>query len=298
MTSKVLIVDDNANNIRLLRDILEDENYIVYTLDSGLSVLQVAQENKPDIILLDIMMPGIDGFEVCRRLKEESTTQEIPIIMITAKTDSRDIKNALGLGAFDYIKKPVDEIEVIARVQSALRFKRYQDQLREIAMKDGLTGVYNRNLLLELLEKEYIKSERIGDSLAFAMLDIDYFKGVNDTYGHMIGDLVLKEMACKLSGTVRKSDVVGRYGGEEFSIILPGLSKEDAFQLCDRIRKNIETHRIPTEIEDIFITVSIGIYVREKDEQVEYMEMVKRADEALYKSKSNGRNRVELYKAK
>lgn len=295
MNAKILVVDDNANNRRLLVDILEDEDYTVFTAENGLQVLEMAQKLKPDIILLDIMMPGLDGFGVCSSLKSEPLTKDIPIIMVTAKTDSRDIKSSLELGAFDYIKKPIDEIEVIARVQSALRFKNHENQLREMAMKDGLTGVYNRSLLMELLEKEMIKGERMENPIAFVMLDIDHFKSINDTYGHIVGDMVLKKMAFHLSEIARKSDIVGRYGGEEFSIILPNVDREDAYQICERLRKSIENLEFITEKGRFHITVSFGVYVKNKDEAITHEEMVKRADEALYRAKNNGRNRVEIF---
>ncbi|MEW9123897.1 MAG: diguanylate cyclase [Thermotaleaceae bacterium] len=295
MNAKILVVDDNANNRRLLVDILEDEDYTVFTAENGLQVLEMSQKLKPDIILLDIMMPGLDGFGVCSSLKSEPLTKDIPIIMVTAKTDSRDIKSSLELGAFDYIKKPIDEIEVIARVQSALRFKNHENQLREMAMKDGLTGIYNRSLLMELLEKEMIKGERMENPIAFVMLDIDHFKSINDTYGHMVGDMVLKKMAVHLNEVARKSDIVGRYGGEEFSIILPNVDREDAYQICERLRKAIENLEFITEKGRFHITVSFGVYVKNKDEAITHEEMVKRADEALYRAKNNGRNRVEIF---
>lgn len=236
MSAKILIVDDNQKNIRLLKDILEDENFIVFTADNGLPVLEMTQSIKPDAVLLDIMMPNMDGFEVCKLLKNNYEVKDIPVIMVTAKTEANDLKKALELGAFDYIKKPIDEIEVIARVQSALRFKQQQDKLRELASIDGLTGIFNHALLIELFEKELKKQERNSSNISFVMLDIDYFKKVNDTYGHTTGDFILKELSNILSSSTRSGDIVGRYGGEEFSIVLPETNKENAYQLCEKIR--------------------------------------------------------------
>lgn len=295
MDIKILVVDDNNLNIRLLRDILEDEEYTVFTTDSGLPVLKLAHSIKPDVILLDIMMPLMDGFEVCRRLKDDYEVKDIPVIMVTAKTESNDLKKALEIGAFDYIKKPIDEVEVVARVQSALRFKRYQDKLKEMASKDGLTGIYNHALLIELFEKEVSKQERNGGNISFVMLDIDYFKKVNDTYGHTSGDIVLKELAGILTSETRESDIVGRFGGEEFSIVLPETNAESAYVLCDRIRKAVENYDFNIGSESIKITISMGFFFRSSKDMTSSQEMIKKADEALYKAKQNGRNRVEVF---
>ncbi|MDQ7096863.1 diguanylate cyclase [Desulfosporosinus sp. PR] len=294
MNEKVLVVDDNINNIRLLKEILEDENFLVHTSDDGVSTLEMVLNLKPDIILLDIMMPGMDGYEVCRTLKTNSLTQDIPVIMVTAKTEGEDVKRALDLGAFDYIKKPIDEIEVVARVQSALRFKKQQDKLKEMASRDGLTGVYNHALLLELFQKEFTKQERSGGNLAFVMLDIDHFKKVNDTYGHMAGDTVLKELTKIIVSNVRNGDIVGRYGGEEFGLVLTDISLEKVCQLCERIRQAIENNAFDIGTELIKITVSMGICFRKPDDSLTGGEMIKKADESLYKAKLMGRNRIEL----
>jgi len=294
MGIKVLVVDDNPRNIRLLTDILEDENYEVYSVDHGLPVVEMTHRLKPDIILLDIMMPGLDGFEVCRQLKNNYEIKDIPVIMVTAKTDSIDVKKALDLGAFDYIKKPLDEVEVIARVQSALRFKEHQDRLKEMAMKDGLTGLYNHTLLMELFEKEVSQRSRANSDTAFIMLDIDYFKKVNDTYGHMAGDMILKELAVILLESVRTGDVVGRYGGEEFGIVLGNTDEKSAVEICERIRQRIENNLFSTEDRNINITISMGISIKKCDALVGTSEVIKKADEALYKAKNDGRNRVVL----
>lgn len=293
MITKILVVDDNLNNIRLLTDILEDENFTVYTADNGAAVLAMVHKLKPDVILLDIMMPGLDGFEVCKLLKNDFDIKDIPVIMVTAKTEGIDIKKSLEMGAFDYIKKPIDEIEVIARVQSAIRFKQTQDKLKEMAMKDGLTGLYNHALLIELFEKEIDKQQRNNGSISFAMIDIDNFKKINDTYGHISGDTVLKELSNILMSSVRGGDIVGRYGGEEFSIVFPGIDEQNAFQLCERIRKEVEDFNFEIGIETVKITISIGINFNELKGIINKREIIQKADEALYRAKHNGRNRME-----
>jgi len=296
MNTRVLVVDDSRFNVRLLRDILENEGFEVYAADNGLPVIDMTHEIKPDVILLDIIMPGIDGFEVCTRLKGDSEIKDIPVIMITAKTESTDIKKALELGAFDYIKKPMDEGEVIARVQSALRFKQYQDKLKEMAMKDGLTGLYNHGLLMELFEKEFRKNERSRVGTTFAMLDIDHFKKVNDTYGHMAGDMVLRQLSQILQNSVRMMDIIGRYGGEEFGIILRESDEAMAYQISERIRQNVEKYDFSLKESTIHITVSIGICFKKFEDNIEPTEVVRRADLALYQAKTKGRNRVEIFR--
>ncbi|MCX7709382.1 MAG: diguanylate cyclase [Clostridia bacterium] len=295
MSSKILIVDDNSLITKSVTRILENEGYTVCSTGKGKGVLELTYELKPDLILLDIILPDIDGFEVCRQLKSESTVEDIPIIMITSKTDGNDLKKALELGAFDYIKKPIDKVEVAARVQSALRFKQYHDNLKEMATKDALTGTYNHALLVELLEKELEKKKRKGGSVAFCMLDIDFFKKINDTFGHLTGDAVLKELARILTGMLRNSDIVGRYGGEEFGIVLPDIDAESTARLCERIRNSIKEHIFKTRESEIKITVSMGVSFLPAGAAVGCAEMIKKADDALYRAKQNGRNRVEFY---
>lgn len=292
---KILVVDDNRLNIRLLTEILQDENYDVSSVNNSLEVMEAAHKFKPDIILLDIMMPGIDGFAVCKLLKNDFDLKDIPVIMVTAKTDGTDVKMALELGAFDYIKKPVDEDEVVARVQSALRLKEYQDKLKEMAMKDGLTGLYNHSLLIELFRKEFSKQQRNHNPLSFVMIDIDHFKKINDTHGHMAGDIVLKELSVILTNSVRLSDIVGRYGGEEFGIVLPEIGHRDSYLLCERIRYNVENTKFTSQNNPIDITVSIGICHKEPVDIISCSEMIKNADDALYTAKNKGRNRIEIY---
>lgn len=295
MNEKILIVDDNKNNLRLLQNILEDEDFEVYATVNSLEVVDMAVSVKPSAILLDVMMPILDGFEVCALLKQEPLVKDIPVIIVTAKTEPQDLKTAFDLGAFDYIKKPIDEVEVIARVKSALRFKAQQDQLTQMAFRDGLTGLFNHALLIELFEKELHKAERDNSSISFVMLDIDYFKKVNDSYGHISGDLILKQVAEILTSSVRSSDIAGRYGGEEFGLVLSGAGAEDARLAGEKIRSSVEENSFDIGKESIKITLSIGICSVGPAETIASEDIIKRADEALYKAKTNGRNRVELY---
>ncbi|MBS4030391.1 MAG: diguanylate cyclase [Clostridiales bacterium] len=290
MSDKILVVDDNAFNLKLLSDILQKAGYVASTTQDGSQVIKIVNESPPDIILLDLIMPNIDGFEICKLLKDNYQTKDIPIIMITGRTDSESIKKALELGVFDYIKKPIEEIEVIARVQSTLRFKEQLEQLKEMSLKDGLTGLYNHYFLIELFEKELTRHERTGQGMGFIMVDIDFFKKVNDTYGHQTGDFVLKKLSNLLTKSVRQGDVVGRYGGEEFGIVFANSSKEDAIRACERIRKRVENYVFNVSETDIRITVSLGVCYKEPNTTMTCQEMIQYADKALYTAKRNGRN--------
>lgn len=294
MDRKVLIVDDNQLNLRLLEDILTDESFTVYKANNGLLALEMAHNLKPDVILLDIMMPGMDGFEVCRLLKSEPDLQNIPVIMVTAKLGGNDLKFALENGAFDYIKKPVDELEVIARVHSAIRFKDQQHHLLECATKDSLTGLFNYALLMELFSKELSKQQRSGGNIAFVMLDIDHFKEINDTYGHLAGDLVLKGLSGILTDSMRQGDIVGRYGGDEFGIVIVNADKDTVFSICERLRKNIEDHDFDIGEKKIHTTISMGIHLKSGKEKITVADLLRKADAALYKAKSVGRNMVKI----
>lgn len=294
MSQRILVVDDNAFYLRVLADILHNAGYEAYTTQDGSQVIEIVNDNPPDIILLDLIMPKLDGFEICKLLKDNYLTKDIPIIMVTARTDSESIKKALELGVFDYIKKPIEEIEVIARVQSTLRFKEQLEQLKERSLKDGLTGLYNHSFLIELFEKELTRHERSGQGLSFIMVDIDYFKKINDTYGHQSGDLVLKKLSNLLTKSVRQGDVVGRYGGEEFGIVFANSSKEEAIKACERIRRRIENYIFNVSETDIKATVSLGLCYKEPGKTLTCQEIIQYADKALYSAKRNGRNQLAM----
>lgn len=294
MTKTILIVDDTKLNLRILIDILSREGYAVFACTNGLEALELASRINPDVILLDIVMPELDGFEVCKLLKEKDESKDIPIIMVTSETKSQNIKKALELGAFDYIRKPIDEVEVSARVNSALRFKTHQDKLKELAMKDGLTDLYNHRVLIELFVKEYEKQLKLKKGICFAMLDIDFYKKINDNFGHTSGDMVLREISSIIKSSVRCCDIVGRYGGEEFGIVFPDIELGEALRLCEMIRKNIEEYEFNVGNKSIRVTISIGICYKSAKEHIKYNEIIETADKALYKAKHSGRNKVEV----
>lgn len=290
---KVLLIDDNITIIKIITSFLEIEGFKVFsTTDSSLA-LKIAQEVLPEIILLDIVMPQPDGFEVCKLLKADDGLNEIPVIILTAETGSHDLRIGLEAGAIDYIRKPVDQVELAARVHSVYRIKQYQDKLKELALRDSLTGLYNHGTLIERFVKEYNKQAPKGGNVAFIMIDIDDFKKINDTYGHLIGDAILKEIAYILSRTVASAGIVSRYGGEEFGVIISDIYAQAVGKLCEEIRENIQEYKF-TIRDEVYtnLTVSIGFCSRQASEGTDYNEILKKADAALYAAKRSGRNRV------
>jgi diguanylate cyclase (GGDEF)-like protein len=293
MKRKILVVDDNKLNICILSDILQKEGYDVHSLSDGTLVMKQVLSIHPDAILLDIIMPKIDGLDVCHALKSTEETKSIPVIMVTSITEGSVLRKAFDIGAFDYIKKPFDQIEIIARLNSALRFYDQQKQLEALAMRDGLTNLYNHRIIMELLENECNKAKHLQSSIAFLMFDIDNFKRINDTYGHKAGDFILKDTAKVLQDTSDVSDMIGRYGGEEFCIILMDQTLESVLSLSEKLRHSIEAHDFMVDDSPIHITMSIGISYQEPDTAFSQNDIVITADKNLYKAKRNGRNRVE-----
>ena len=289
---RILAIDDSVVNLKLLSVILTREGFEVITSTDSLAALPLTIEHQPELLLLDIMMPGLSGLELLGLLKANNLTDSIPVLMVTARTQGADVKAALEAGAFDYVKKPLDEVEIVARVRSALRYKHHQDRLLEMATHDSLTGLFNHRLLIELLERELATARRKEQTVAFCMVDIDHFKALNDTWGHQAGDHVLQEISHLLSEGLRKSDPVGRYGGEEFGVVLGGCEPEKAQVLCERLRASIEAHDFRVKEQSLKVTVSLGLSWAQGDAEAGEIELIQRADQALYRAKEEGRNRL------
>lgn len=305
-TGRILIVDDHEDNIELLRARLESWGYTAETAMDGEEALAHVDRSPPDLILLDVMMPRIDGIEVARRIKGNPSLPFIPIIMQTALDATENKVEGLEAGADDYITKPIDFAELKARLQSMLRIKRLQEELEErerelleanerlrhISQTDGLTGLDNRRHLEERLEEMFEHAKRLNEPFACVMCDLDRFKSVNDTYGHQAGDAVLKQFAKILRKEVREIDRVGRYGGEEFMILLPGTVLDAAVRFAERVRKEVEAHTFTFQGGTLKRTASFGVsgwpHPRIADADV----LVRAADDALYVAKEIGRNRV------
>jgi len=291
---RILAIDDSVVNLKLLSVILGREGFDVIVSANSLEALPLTLEHQPEIVLLDMMMPGRSGLEVLNLLKANRATESIPVLMVTARTQGVDVKAALEAGAFDYVKKPLDELEIVARVRSALRYKHHQDKLMEMATHDSLTGLFNHRLLIELLDRELTLAQRRDQPVSFCMVDIDRFKRLNDTYGHQAGDEVLVGVSRLLAAGLRKSDPVGRYGGEEFGIVLGACGPDKAAALCERLRTTIGEHRFELGGQQVQVTISLGLAWAGVHETVAETELIRRADRALYRAKAEGRNRLVL----
>jgi two-component system cell cycle response regulator len=303
---RILVVDDHEDNIELLRARLEARGYEVFGASDGQAALDQVERVTPDLILLDVMMPKMDGMEVVRRLKANKKLPFIPVIMQTALDSTENKVEGLDAGADDYITKPINFAELEARVNSLLRIKKLEteltasknelsdlnDKLRRISLTDGLTDIDNRRCLEDRLHEMWQHSLRLHEPIALIMCDIDKFKSVNDQFGHQAGDSVLKEVARILKGEAREIDRVGRYGGEEFLLILPGTVLDAAVTFAERLREKVEAHTFSYTGGTLRRTISCGVaaspHPRVKDQEA----LLKAADEALYVAKETGRNRV------
>ena len=286
---RILIVDDEETNIDILMEIL-GEDYDIYAATDTQTALEILKEEKIDLLLLDVLMPDINGFELCKLIKGDEDLKDIPVIFITALTDEESIEKAFEVGGNDYITKPFKPKEVIARVKTQLKLKKYQEKLKELAIKDPLTGLYNRRYFSEVAEIFQRNKKRYGKKLSVILMDIDNFKKINDTYGHKVGDEVLKALARILKESVRKSDVPVRFGGEEFLLLLPETHLKQATETAERIREKVENTLVSSLEGNIKFTVSIGVAEVSQNEEIE--KAVIRADNALYEAKRSGKNRV------
>ncbi|HEX8943388.1 MAG TPA: diguanylate cyclase [Gemmatimonadaceae bacterium] len=305
-TPRILIVDDHEDNIELLRARLDAWGFTTDSAGDGEEALQRIQDSPPDLILLDVMMPKIDGIEVARRVKGNRSLPFIPIIMQTALDATENKVEGLEAGADDYITKPIDFAELKARVNSMLRIKRLQDaleererqlleaneRLRHMSQTDALTGLDNRRYLEERIDEMFEHARRLNEPFACVMCDLDRFKSVNDTYGHQAGDAVLKQFARILRHEVREIDRVGRYGGEEFMLLLPGTVLDAAVTFAERVRKEVEGHTFTFDGTQICRTASFGVSAWPHPRIGNCDVLVRAADDALYVAKETGRNRV------
>ncbi len=293
---KILIVDDMPANIAVLVKALTSDYEISVAVDGEDALSIAASEHAPDLILLDIMMPGVDGYEVCRRLKKDAATREIPVIFITAKDAEKDETRGLELGAVDYITKPFSLPIVKARVKTHLELKRKSDLLENLASLDGLTCIANRRRFDQLLEAEWSRALRTASWISIIMLDIDFFKAFNDNYGHAAGDDCLRKVAEALEGSLRRSaDTVARYGGEEFVAILPGTEPDGASTVAETLRQAVELLAIAHAYSAVsqVVTVSAGVASAIPMADSSAGTLVACADKRLYEAKFEGRNRVK-----
>lgn len=295
----ILIVDDTETNVDILVELLSDSYEIVVALD-GRSALEILEEQEVDLILLDIMMPIIDGYEVCRRVKQNEKTNNIPIIFITAKMDEESIEKAYEAGGMDYVTKPFKPKELFARIKTQLQLRALiqelessKNALKHLSETDPMTDLCNRRYFNHTSKSIMELAKRDKTVLTVVMLDIDKFKEVNDTYGHNVGDEIIISLADILFEMTRKSDLACRFGGEEFILLLPETSLEGAMVIAEKIRKKVESFSLRLEDErEVNITISLGVSQVDTENDLSMESAIKRADIALYKAKENGRNKV------
>ena len=295
---KILIVDDTITNLEILVELLDD--YDVIEAANGVDALEIVDDEKIDLILLDIMMPEMDGYEVCKRLKSEDGTKNIPIIFITVKTDEDAIEKAYDVGGIDFVTKPFKPKELLAKVTREFKLQELikdledsKEELRLLASIDSLTKLYNRRYFSKISEQLLSLAKRNKTDVSVLMLDIDKFKNVNDTYGHKVGDDILIKLSSILLECSRKSDLLCRFGGEEFVILLPETNIDGAMIIAEKIREVVEELDIHIEDDKVVnFTVSIGVSQINIEEDSCIEASINRADKALYEAKANGRNRI------
>ncbi len=294
--ARILIVDDEISNIEIMNALLEDD-YDVCFATSGRQALDTARIAQPDLVLLDVLMPDLDGFQVCRQFKSDVLLADIPVIFTTGLGDTADEMKGLSLGAIDYVTKPIQPAILRARVGNHVELKRLRDQLAAMAVTDALTGLSNRRHLERALETEASRLARSGEWLSVVMLDIDFFKQFNDTYGHPAGDRCIVMVGAALTRAVKRAgDVSARYGGEEFACILPGTDPRSAELVAQEILLQVHSLNIPHALSQVspFITVSIGVASARCSSTIEVERWILQADQQLYAAKREGRNRIAL----
>ena len=291
---RLLIVDDQTMNIRVLQQAFA-EDFQIYMASSGTKALSMCLTQAPDLVLLDVMMPDMDGYEVCKKLKANALTKDIPVIFVTAKTDDASEEYGLDVGAVDFITKPINLKIVRARVRAHIALKRQSDLLRNFAFMDGLTGLRNRRYFDEHLAIEAARVQRNKLPLSLILMDVDFFKRFNDFYGHQAGDDCLKRLASLFHSCIKRpADFIARYGGEEFVCLLPETPFQGAYALAESIRMGALACQIAHAESSAspWVTLSLGVSTIVPDRPVTSSEFLKLADGNLYQAKNLGRNRT------
>jgi len=299
----VLVAEDDAVTREYLITLLKAHGMRVSTADDGHKAVAKARESGVDLVLLDIMMPGLDGLDCCRLIKSSTDDGFLPVVLLTAKADGDSRVAGLRIGADDYVCKPFDERELLARLHNLLRLKRMHDQINEarerlatLAIQDDLTGLYNYRYLHTRMNEEFKRAERYREPLSCIMVDVDHFKDVNDRHGHDAGDQALREVSVRLLKAVREVDVVARYGGEEFLLVLPSTNFSGALSVAERVWRTVGTENValPRNGSER-ITVSVGVAVYPSRDIKSKDQLLKAADRALYQAKHDGRDRICVF---
>lgn len=298
----VLVADDDALSRAMLVSSLQKWGFKVISAADGLEAWKIlCQENAPNLIILDWMMPGLSGIELCQRIRARKDAPYAYVLLLTARDDRQDLLQGLTAGADEYLTKPFDAGELQARLRAGTRILSLQDallrkeeQIRFEAMHDHLTGLWNRGAVLDFLEREMARALRTSQPVAVMMADVDHFKSVNDTYGHLVGDVALREVARRLASSARQYDWVARYGGEEFMAVVAGCDERLVGHYAERLRMQVAASPVHTGAGDLQITISIGASVVVPAKGIDCDTLLQAADDALYRAKGAGRNRIEL----
>ncbi|MCV2352277.1 diguanylate cyclase [Paucibacter sp. Y2R2-4] len=291
---RLLIVDDQAVNIQALYQVFAADHQ-VFMATSGAQALAICRDKQPDLVLLDVQMPVMDGYEVCRQIKADAQLQDLPVVFVTAHSDAEAETHGLEVGAVDFISKPFTPAVVRARVKTHLTLKLQADLLRQMAFVDGLTGVHNRRFFDERLDAEFQRARRSSGTLAVLIADVDFFKRYNDQYGHQAGDEVLRQVAQLMRSQLKRpADLISRYGGEEFACILPDTPLQGALTLAAEMEAALKAAHIAHAGSDVgpYLTLSLGVATMQPGPGRVEAELIVAADEQLYLAKSRGRGRV------
>lgn len=299
---KILIAEDERVSLRVLKTVLGKWGYDVISVTNGNDAWEELQrDSAPKLAILDWMMPGIEGIELCRMLrqKELHSDEYTYVILLTAKGSKKNIITGMRYGADDYIIKPFDKSELHVRVRAGERIIQLQSELlsakkelQKLSRTDSLTGILNRRAIIAQIEAEMSRASRERGPVSLALLDLDHFKNINDTYGHITGDAVLKECVARIDSITRSYDLIGRFGGEEFLVLLPGANENGAYVACEKIRNVIGNKAVQFNDTQVPVTISIGVATWDCHEKAD--DLIARADKALYQAKDGGRNRVEV----
>lgn len=301
--ANILVVDDIDDNLEILGNLLTFDGYEVQTARSGEEALKRVQESCPDLILMDVLMPGMSGFELCEQLKSRENTKDIPVIFVSSMADIDSKIKGFKVGGVDFINKPYQHAEIIVRVNTHLtmlrlrqHLERQNAELERLANTDYLTNLYNRRRFFHEAECEFAEAMGVGKPISITLIDLDYFKQVNDTYGHLVGDQVLVHIAKLIRMYSRVRDVAARYGGEEFILLHPAIKKENAFLVAERIRKSVEENPFLLDGKEIKVTLSAGVVdTNTCTGRARIDDVLRLADKALYRAKDVGRNQVVVY---
>jgi len=310
--SRILVVDDSRTQLEWLVQVLLREGYDVVSAATGRDAIVKTRTLAPDLVLLDMILPDMDGLEVLRLVKARPDDPFLPVIILSVKSDVASKVEGLRIGADDFLAKPFAEAEILARCDAMLRIKSLQDQLRatrrsleEQSVTDSLTGLKNRRFFDERLPEEFRRAQRYSDPVSLMMIDLDHFKEVNDRYGHQMGDVVLRDAAAVIRNSVREPDICARYGGEEFAVILPKTHLGGTLTVAERVWRGLKDkvyrQEVPAvgqaSVAEVRVTASLGLAFFPSKDIVSAELLVKFADEALYQAKRQGRNNIGLYQA-